>query len=158
MRHIHLYFAICAAILSSACAPDQFCYRNEDCASPKVCKTDGTCGYICTMDVECGRGFACESFQCVIKHVEPDPDPCADGSCDVECQTDDACGEGFLCKEGKCTPKPSPVPTCPEGMALIEKTYCMDKYEASRPDATAEDMGVDDSKAESRAGVIPWRP
>lgn len=48
--------------------------------------------------------------------------------------------------------------TCPEGMAYIDKLggYCIDKWEASRPDATGSSMGSDTSKAVSQAGVIPW--
>jgi formylglycine-generating enzyme required for sulfatase activity len=34
---------------------------------------------------------------------------------------------------------------------------CIDRYEASRPDATADDQGEDGSRAVSRARVIPWR-
>jgi formylglycine-generating enzyme required for sulfatase activity len=43
-------------------------------------------------------------------------------------------------------------------MAYIDKLggYCIDKYEASRPDATTSSMGSDTSKATSKAGVIPW--
>jgi len=47
---------------------------------------------------------------------------------------------------------------CPEGMAYIDKLggYCIDKYEASRPDATGSSMGSDTSMAVSQQGVIPW--
>lgn len=47
---------------------------------------------------------------------------------------------------------------CPEGMAYINKLggYCIDKWEASRPDATGSSMGSDTSRAVSQQGVIPW--
>ena len=40
-------------------------------------------------------------------------------------------------------------------MVLVE-SVCMDRYEASRPDATAISPGSDGSRATSRAGVLPW--
>jgi formylglycine-generating enzyme required for sulfatase activity len=36
------------------------------------------------------------------------------------------------------------------------RAFCIDKYEASRPDATADSAGVDNSRAVSRKGVLPW--
>ncbi|MBN2575084.1 MAG: SUMF1/EgtB/PvdO family nonheme iron enzyme [Deltaproteobacteria bacterium] len=44
---------------------------------------------------------------------------------------------------------------CPPEMALVG-SVCIDRYEASRPDATDTSAGTDDSKALSRAGVLPW--
>lgn len=35
--------------------------------------------------------------------------------------------------------------------------FCIDRWEASRPDATDAAEGVDESRATSRAGVLPWR-
>jgi hypothetical protein len=46
-------------------------------------------------------------------------------------------------------------PPCPPDMVEVG-SFCLDRYEASRPDATATDAGVDSSRATSRAGVIPW--
>lgn len=58
----------------------------------------------------------------------------------------------------------TPVDTggaCPPDMALVSGTaqpdYCVDLYEASRPDATATTSGVDESMARSAPGVQPWR-
>ena len=48
---------------------------------------------------------------------------------------------------------------CPFGMVLLNdgvKTWCMDRFEASRPDATEGDAGSDNSRAVSRSGVLPW--
>ena len=47
-------------------------------------------------------------------------------------------------------------PTCPSDMALVGANLCVDKWEASRPDATAWSFGSDSSHATSRAGVLPW--
>lgn len=47
---------------------------------------------------------------------------------------------------------------CPVGMVPLRDTTCLDRFEASRPDATAVSMGTDTSQATSRAGVLPWFP
>jgi len=44
---------------------------------------------------------------------------------------------------------------CPDDMAPIGG-ICVDKYEASRGDATATEQGSDELKAYSVAGVLPW--
>jgi hypothetical protein len=44
---------------------------------------------------------------------------------------------------------------CPMDMVAIGDS-CIDIYEASRPDATAELAGIDSSRAVSRPGVRPW--
>ncbi len=64
--------------------------------------------------------------------------------------------------EAKTTPLDSAISDddmtlepCPEDMAPIG-SVCVDRYEASRGDATAENAGTDETKAYSRAGVLPW--
>lgn len=50
---------------------------------------------------------------------------------------------------------------CPSDMVSVninENYFCVDKYEASRPDATEDSYGSDNSKATSRASVLPWFP
>jgi formylglycine-generating enzyme required for sulfatase activity len=44
---------------------------------------------------------------------------------------------------------------CPPDMVDIG-ICCMDRYEASRKDATGTSAGADESQAMSRAGVLPW--
>lgn len=56
------------------------------------------------------------------------------------------------------------VPVCDTDMVLVPANpdrgigspFCMDRYEASRQDATAESAGSDGAVATSRPGVIPW--
>ncbi|MBU1241543.1 formylglycine-generating enzyme family protein [Myxococcota bacterium] len=45
---------------------------------------------------------------------------------------------------------------CPPEMVNVESTYCMDIYEASRPDATLWSQGTDSSTPLSRPDVMPW--
>jgi hypothetical protein len=45
---------------------------------------------------------------------------------------------------------------CPDGMVSVSATVCMDRWEASRPDATATSAGTYSTVATSRIGVIPW--
>lgn len=47
---------------------------------------------------------------------------------------------------------------CPVGMVPIGDMTCIDRFEASRPDATAVSKGTDTSQATSRTGVLPWFP
>jgi sulfatase modifying factor 1 len=49
------------------------------------------------------------------------------------------------------------VDGCPVGMASIGGEFCMDRYEASRPDATSSDVGSNESHATTRLGVLPWK-
>jgi formylglycine-generating enzyme required for sulfatase activity len=41
-------------------------------------------------------------------------------------------------------------------MVAVGSEFCMDRYEASRPDATATSAGANESIASSRPGVLPW--
>jgi len=47
-------------------------------------------------------------------------------------------------------------PPCEAGMTSIDGLFCMDVYEASRPDATDVSFGSDTSMAASQPGVLPW--
>lgn len=81
----------------------------------------------------------------------------ARGQCVHECENDADCGPGFVCEDHVCQlgGDGEPLP-CPEDMVSVQGVYCIDIYEASRPDATATDPGVDASRAVSQAGVLPW--
>jgi sulfatase modifying factor 1 len=62
----------------------------------------------------------------------------ADGSCSDSAEDD--CGAA----------------RCPPCMVLIEERFCMDRYEASRPDATDTAQGSRSDVAQCSPGVIPW--
>ena len=85
-------------------------------------------------------------------------DDAADDDCDYECtptgeevcdSLDNDC-DGYVDEEGVC------AVTCPSDMVAVGSVYCIDKYEASRTDATATSQGVDNEAALSRPGVLPW--
>jgi cysteine-rich repeat protein len=120
----------------------------------------------------CGDGFICAEEACDDKNT----DSC-DG-CLADC-TDHLgfCGDTFVCDNEECDlgienggddctiecSLPIPPP-CPVDMVLITANpesgvandFCMDRWEASRLDATDTQGGTDVSIAVSKAGVIPW--
>lgn len=77
-------------------------------------------------------------------------------SCDYQPFSVDCSITGKKCENGECVLKEA---SCPEDMALVPlgngKGVCMDRWEASRADATADSAGVSEV-ASSRPGVIPW--
>lgn len=80
------------------------------------------------------------------------------GECVWECEADDDCGSlGFSCEDHACVFEcEAGTRSCPDGMTDICGQFCMDVYEASRPDATAEAQGSEGGAARSVAGVLPW--
>ncbi len=104
------------------------CFQNADCAAPSYCNTSaGKCVYECASDSDCGAGFRCQSSRCILKSADGDGEENAASL------------------------------VCPEDMANIGDAYCIDRYEASRPDATESSPGTDNSRAVSVKGVIPWQ-
>lgn len=88
----------------------------------------------------------------------PSPKICnASGRCVYECTDDADCGVGFKCVANRCRPNPQGNITCPDDMVTVAGVFCIDRYEASRPDATASWEGSDGSGAKSVPGVIPWQ-
>jgi len=80
------------------------------------------------------------------------------GSCYYECKVDEDCeGDAFYCEGHTCHLHCDNAElSCPGGMASVCGAFCIDVYEASRPDATAQSAGSDSSMAVSQPGVIPW--
>lgn len=131
--------------VAAGCIVDSACFNDADCPSGKQCEiptgaTRGTCRPMCFQNEDCDEGYLCDdlSHKCV----------------EAECETDTDCPGGFECSDGKC--RAVETLSCPEGMVVIDERFCIDIYEASRPDATEEDHGTDGTVALSREGVIPW--
>ena len=97
---------------------------------------------VCLSSDDCGTGQTCD----------PVTGQCFDG----DCLRKEDCGEGFECRDGKCQATASDDVDCPSDMVAVEQAFCMDRYEASRPDATGGDAGTDETSAHSKAGVVPW--
>ncbi|MBN2492978.1 MAG: SUMF1/EgtB/PvdO family nonheme iron enzyme [Deltaproteobacteria bacterium] len=131
--------------LGGACLIEGVCYEDTDCEGDRICdRSLGLCVEPqpeCRSDDDCGLG----------KHCDPDTQTCVD----IACTRDEDCrSELLVCQDGRCV-FAGPI-ECPEAMVAIDNRYCMDIYEASRPDATETDMGEDCSRAVSRQGVMPW--
>jgi hypothetical protein len=85
-------------------------------------------------------------------------DDVADGDCAYDCTPtgDEVCDsidndcDGYVDEDGVCGT------SCPADMVAVGHAFCIDRYEASRPDATATSQGVQTSVAMSRPGVLPW--
>jgi hypothetical protein len=102
-------------------------------------------------------GGACVIMACDEHYHDWDHDP-ANG-CETYCMPtdppDEVCDEvdndcDGLVDEGL-------VCSCPPGMVVVESAFCIDRYEASRPDATATFTGTATDMAMSQPGVMPWR-
>jgi len=102
-----------------------------------------------------GTPGGCVTQRCYDSRDCPSSQICSVGACIVpECDLDHPCGAGFACVDNHCMPTTSIQ--CPEDMVNISDAYCIDRYEASRPDATETSYGKDGSRAMSVAGVLPW--
>jgi formylglycine-generating enzyme required for sulfatase activity len=96
--------------------------------------------------------------RCLSNQDCPSPKVCnSEGRCLWECTLADDCGTGFECVGHLCVPLAPREITCPDEMVKVNDLFCIDRYEASRADATADDPGTDESVATSRPGVLPWR-
>jgi len=122
------------------------CYNDADCTLGQVCdipvgKAVGSCVSKCTSDDDCDRDEIC--------------DPAIGKCVGADCESDDDCHPRFECIRGYCVSREPLV--CPAGMVVVENQFCIDIYEASRPDATASAAGAQSTVATSAAGVLPWQ-
>lgn len=100
----------------------------------------------------------CVDQRCFEQADCPAPQLCgASGLCFLECEVAEDCGPGFLCDVNRCAPDSDGPIACPGDMVAVAEAFCIDRYESSRPDATAETAGVDSLRASSVVGVLPWQ-
>lgn len=121
-----MLLCLVAALAFSAGCVSERCYENYHCSTPRICGPAGVCVYECSEPGDCGAGFVCEGHVCVVRH-----------------------GDAVL-------DSTMPAVYCPAGMVLVQDLFCIDRYEAARPDATGASQGDDESRAVSRKGVYPW--
>ncbi len=109
---------------------------NEDPRDGCECTpTNGGEEILDTLDNDCD-GLTDEGFDCV--ETNNGVEICDGKDNDCNGKIDD----GLVC--------------CPDDMTVVDDLFCIDRYEASRPDATEISIGVDESQASSRPGVLPW--
>ncbi len=100
----------------------------------------------------------CVKTHCYRNTDCPSPQMCsAQGACVFECSTSPECSSGFTCVGHRCQPQPTAQVQCPDDMTVVANLFCIDRYEASREDATGTSAGSQESPARSRAGVLPWQ-
>jgi len=142
---LRLFLFICS-LAAGGCLVQSVCYDDADCPVRQHCaiargERSGSCLPRCEADVDCARGSYCDV---------------ASGRCESgDCLRDADCVAGFSCEVWRCT---STTPLrCPPEMVAVENRFCIDAFEAARPDADSEQPGSDESHATSRAGVLPWQ-
>jgi hypothetical protein len=122
----------------------------------------GACGQVCSTNVgECSEGVKmCEDGR-IVGCVDPNTMAPAIESVDEVCDGKDNDCNGVVDNSRVSRNVPASVcpDGCPFGMILLRNgntSFCVDRFEASRPDATATSAGADARYAVSRAGVLPW--
>jgi len=142
------------------CAEDGDCPPLEDlCLGSFTCDATGSCVIAAGTAVECPPpAHDCERIRCAPATGACVAEPFPDGTA---CDDGDPCTGGDRCEAGVCAPGPVDLCPCPDDMvkiATLDATWCLDRYESSRPDATATSFGADSARATSRPGVLPWFP
>jgi formylglycine-generating enzyme required for sulfatase activity len=155
--------------VDGVCQPGEnicLCEANEDCPDD---------GNLCNGSLFCDKQsvpYACHMVPGSAVVCQPPANPCEksvcvpeSGDCTQEalpdetlCDDGDPCNGPDRCFSGVCTPGTANLCACPNDMVSVKGQFCLDRYEASRQDATASSPGFDVSKATSRPGVIPWFP
>jgi hypothetical protein len=170
--------------MSECVASEEVCDgRDNDCDCPGDTNDDGTvCG---PGDEGVDEGFNKTTIETCGPYCARCDFPHAAASCDNQACTMGPCEMGWYDLDGKisngceysCTPSNEGSEICdgrdndcdgqvdeggicgaicPGDMVPIGTAYCIDRYEASRADATATSAGTDESVATSRPGVLPW--
>ena len=116
------------------CIPCRFPHGTGECIDAACHLAGCNAGYL---DLDGNEANGCE-YACT---------PSGDEVCD---SADNDC-DGLIDEGGVCEPE-----SCPADMVEVGTAYCIDRYEASRVDATATDQGTATSRALSQPGVLPW--
>jgi hypothetical protein len=102
--------------------------------------------------------FACVDQRCFEDADCVGPRICGPkGRCILECTPARPCAPGFACVDHHCRADGSEPIVCPDDMVAVASAFCIDRYEASRVDATSASPGSVSDRAVSIAGVLPWQ-
>lgn len=125
----------------------------------RVCRTIATTGTSCTADADCGgSGETCYENQCRPAAVAQIDEICngLDDNCDGRIDNGaTARPDGSSAECGTCAFNMVRSTQILDISGALRPT-CFDRYEASRPDATADGEGDVGLYSVSRAGVLPW--
>ncbi len=126
-----LGMALVLSLLTAPACIRQRCYSDSDCPASQTCdRASGVCHDPCDETGACDPG-------------SPDDPGGLDAGGDEARPVEAGGGLSDAAR------------ACPEDMVQVG-TICMDRWEASRSDATARQAGADQSIALSRPGVLPW--
>jgi formylglycine-generating enzyme len=145
---VFIFNILSVPLFLSGCFVKSACYNDADCSEGKWCYIEpgaknGACIHMCESDDDCEDNYLCDEVT---------------GRCNQpECMVDENCNDGFICNDDhRCEAMAELQFRCKEGMVPVERSFCIDIYEASKPDATETSEGQDSSYATSRYNVIPW--
>jgi hypothetical protein len=121
-----------------------------------------SCGPMCHVCAFDHATAGCVGGACVIEECDTnyhDWDGDVTNGCEAHCAPTDPPTE--VCDEvdNDCDGQVDEglVCSCPEGMVVVEFAFCIDIWEASRPDATATSTGTATGMAVTQPGVMSWR-
>ncbi len=165
------------------CTTDDDCSLDQQCLDQRCIPAEGCqgCPYPDAPQgqAECVHG-ECRLTGCDDGWLDADDDPRTGCECEITLDGVEACDgkdndcNGLVDEGCSCSPTNGGVEICdgvdndcdnkidedllccPNDMAAVEDQFCIDIYEASRPDAGAADAGTDSSRAVSKEGVAPW--
>lgn len=111
----------------------------------------------CLADGDCGVGSVCGLANGARHGLPAEVDVCAAPGCgDGWPGPDEPCDDGNLDDADGCTSACRLPCRDVAVLTLAGERVVIDRYEASRPDASADGPGQQDERACSRVGVVPW--
>ena len=164
-------YCVAGTCLDAVCG-DGITGSLEGCDDQNADPCDGCLSNCSTVVLTCGDGFVCGDEECddqdmdecdgclsdcsLYQNICGDEVTCPPEECD-DGNLDDGDGCSSQCLDESTEPCPSDmvfVPAAPD--QGVPEAFCMDRYEASRQDATAVSMGSITTIAVSQPGVLPW--